>query len=88
MGYIRTIKYKTEFLHGMGKSVWGFPDGSAVRNPLAMQETRFNPCIGKILWRREWLSIPVFLPREFHGQRSPVGYSPQGLTEVDMTEVT
>ena len=41
----------------------------------ATQETRFDPCIRKILWRREWLSIPVFLPREFHGQRSLVGYS-------------
>ena len=26
-------------------------------------------------WRREWLTIPVFLPGEFHGQRSLVGYS-------------
>jgi len=25
---------------------------------------------------REWLPTPVFLPREFHGQRSLVGYSP------------
>ena len=25
---------------------------------------------------REWLSIPVFLPGEFHGQRSLVGCSP------------
>ena len=24
-------------------------------------------------WRREWQPTPVFLPREFHGQRSQVG---------------
>ena len=24
-------------------------------------------------WRREWLSTPVFLPRDFHGQRSLAG---------------
>ena len=24
-------------------------------------------------WRRGWLSTPVFLPREFHGQRSLAG---------------
>ena len=24
-------------------------------------------------WRREWLSTPVFLPRDFHGQRSLTG---------------
>ena len=33
-------------------------------------------------------STPVFLPGEFHGQRSLVGYSPWGHTETDMTEVT
>ena len=31
--------------------------------------------IGKIPWRREWQSSPVFLPGESHGQRSLVGYS-------------
>jgi len=25
---------------------------------------------------------PVFLPREFHGQKSPVGYSPWGHKRV------
>ena len=32
----------------------------------------------KIPWRRKWQSTPVFLPREFHGQRSLAGYSPWG----------
>ena len=32
--------------------------------------------------------IPVFLPRECLGQRSLVGYSPQGRQESDMTEAT
>ena len=31
--------------------------------------------VGKIPWRREWLPTPVFLPGEFHGQRSLAGYS-------------
>ena len=31
-------------------------------------------------------STPVFLPEEFHGQRSLVGYSPWGCKESDMTE--
>ena len=35
----------------------------------------FNPLVGKIPWRREWLLPPVFLPREFHGQRSLTDYS-------------
>ena len=29
---------------------------------------------------------PVFLPGEFHGQRSQAGYSPRGCKESDMTE--
>ena len=32
--------------------------------------------VGKILWRRKWQPIQVFLPGESHGQRSPVDYSP------------
>ena len=34
----------------------------------------------------EWLPIPVFLPRELHGQWSLVGYSPWGRKESDTTE--
>ena len=37
--------------------------------------------------RRKWQPTLVFLPRESHGQ-SLVGCCPQGLTELDMTEVT
>ena len=36
----------------------------------------FNPWVGKIPWKREWQPAPVFLPEEFHGQRSLAGYSP------------
>ena len=52
----------------------------------AMQETGFNPWIGKIPWRREWLPTPVFLPGKFHGQRSLTGYSPWGHKKSDVTE--
>ena len=41
---------------------------------------------GKIPWRREWLPTPVFLPGQFHGQRSLVGYSPWGRKELDTAE--
>ena len=34
----------------------------------------FNPCVRKIPWRRKWQPSPVFLPGEFHGQRSLAGY--------------
>ena len=37
---------------------------------------------------RKWQPIPVFLPREFHGQRSLVGNSPQDHKESDTTKAT
>ena len=33
-------------------------------------------------------ALPVFLPRESHGQRSLAGYSPWSHKESDTTEVT
>ena len=56
----------------------------------AVQETqrcRFDHWVRKIPWRRAWQSTPVFLPGEFHGQRSLVGYSPWGGQDSDMTKV-
>jgi len=47
-----------------------------VKNLPAMQETWFDPWVGKILWRRAWKSTPVFMPGESHGQRNLVGYCP------------
>ena len=57
------------------------------KNLPAMQETRFDPWVRKIPWRREWLSTPVFLPGEFHGQRSLAGYSTWGCKESYITEL-
>ena len=37
-------------------------------------------------WRRKWQLTPVFLPGEYHGQRSLVGYRPWGHEESDITE--
>ena len=33
-----------------------------------------------------WQPTPVFLPEEFHEQRSLAGYSPWGCKELDTTE--
>ena len=45
-----------------------------------------NPWVRNIPWGRKWQPTPVFLPGEFHGQRSLVGYSLQGHEELDTTE--
>ena len=47
---------------------------------------RFDFWVRKILWGREWLPTPVFLPEEFHGQRSLTDYSPWGHKKSDTTE--
>ena len=44
------------------------------------------PWSGRPSWRWEWLPTSIFLPGEFHGQRSLAGYSPWGHKESDMTE--
>ena len=47
---------------------------------------KFDPWVRKFSWRRKWQPTPVFLPGEFHEQRSLAGYSPWGCKELDMTE--
>ena len=42
----------------------------------------FEIWVRKIPWRRERLPTPVFLPEEFHGQRTLEGYNPWGLKRV------
>ena len=46
----------------------------------------FIAWFGKILLGRQWLTTPVFLPGESHGQRSLERYSPWGHKQSDMTE--
>ena len=61
---------------------------NVIKNLCAMWRTRFDPWVGKNPWRREWQPTPVFLPREFHGLRSLVGYSPWGRKELDWATTT
>ena len=86
-------KHKISWLIA-NKSVesWASQVALVVKNPPVnagrCKRCGFNPWVGEIPWRREWQSIPVFLPGEFHGQRSLAGYGPWGCKESDMTEVT
>ena len=52
-----------------------------VKNLPAKQETWFDPWVRKIPWRRKWQSSLVFLPGEFHGQRSLAGYKDSEMTQ-------
>ena len=55
-----------------------FPGGTSGKEPTCQcrrcKRHEFSHWFGKILWRRKWQPTPVFLPGEFHGQRSLVGY--------------
>ena len=56
------------------------PDGSSGKESTCQCKRHkrhgFDPWVGKIPWRREWLPTSVFLPGEFHGQGSLADYSP------------
>ena len=66
----------------------GFPsssDGKSIHLQCGLGH--INPWVGKIPLRRKWQLTPVFLPGEFHGQRSLVDYGPRGCKESNMTHV-
>ena len=56
------------------------------KNLPAVRRLGFYPWLGKIPWRRKWLSIPVFLSGECHGQKNLAGYTPRGQKKSDITE--
>ena len=65
----------------------GFPGGSDGKESACNAgDVVFDPWVGKVLCRREWLSTPVFLPGEFHRQKSLMGYSPWGCKDSDKTK--
>ena len=67
--------------------VYGFPlVAQAVKNTPSMQETWVRSLGWEEPLEKGWLSTPVFLPGESHGQRSLAGYSPWGHKELDVTE--
>ena len=64
-----------------------FPGGSdSEASAYKAGDRGFNPWVGKISWRRKWQPTDIVLPGKSHGQRSLVGYSPQGHKQLDTTE--
>ena len=68
------------YLHRGGRS---FPPAKA-----GDKRHGFNPWVGKIPWKSAWQPTLIFWPRESHGQRTLVGYRPQGCKELATTEAT
>ena len=72
------------WLYMVNTRLWSFRASlvaQLVRIHLQCGRPGFDPWVGKIPWRRERLTTPVFWPREFHGL-----FSPWGHKESDMTE--
>ena len=65
-----------------------FVGGSVVKNLPAMQEIRVWSLGQEDPPEEDMQPTLVFLPGEFHGQRSVVGYSPWDCKELDTTEAT
>ena len=57
-----------------------------VKNLPAIQETWVHSLGWEDPLEEEMTTTPVFLPGEFHGQRSLAGYGPRGRKELDITE--
>ena len=71
-GVRRSILGKLDYLKKI-RNIW-----KRVKNACQCRKHEFSPWVGKIPWRTKWLPTPVFLPGEFHGQRSLAGHSPWG----------
>ena len=67
--------FHTSDLARVKKTDWISLVAQRVKNLPAVQAAckGFSPRVRKIPWKGEWLPTPVFLPGEFHGQRSLVG---------------
>ena len=89
--YIQDAK-KAFHLEGLITKIWDFSGGANGKEPTCQcrrnNRCGFDPWVGKILWSRKRQPTPVFLPGEFHGQRSLMCYSPWGHKESGMTEAT
>ena len=80
-------------VHGVEKSWTRLNDfhfhflvAQRVKNPPEMKDTQV-PSLGREdPLEKAWQLTPVFLPGEFHGQRSLVGYSLWDCKESDTTE--
>ena len=80
-------QFPKELLEHPHDLVSGFPQiGISLVAQMVKNLCGLNPWARKIPWRREWQPTQIFLPGEFHGQRSLVGHSLWSPKESDMTE--
>ena len=66
----------------------GFPGGSDSKESACNAGDQVQSLGLEALLEKGIQPTPVFLPGEFHGQRSLASYSPWGCKESDKTETT
>ena len=87
--------YYSNTLYWVLAVCWASLMAQMIKNLPAVQETKVEGrfftiwaiWVRKIPWRRKWQPAPVFLPGEFYGQRSLLGYSPWDCKESDTSEL-
>ena len=75
-------------LHRCTITCFGFLGDSVVKNLPATQEAWVQSLGQTDFLEEEWQPTQVFLPGQSHGQRSLVGYSPQGRKRVQRNLAT
>ena len=91
--FLRTMNWKERHLNwslvlreGNNANLWVSQKLQWQRICLTVQETQrygFDSWVRKIPWNWKWQPTPVFLPGEFHGQRSLAGYNLWDCKELD-----
>ena len=78
--FLALFALNSVFLHDLPNQISQEAEerGLQFRRPLTVPPANAGDLGSLIPWRRARLPTPVFLPGESHGQRSLVGYSPQG----------
>ena len=76
--YIENKTGEDKLMYDSMENKWylGFPGGASGKEPSSQckrHEMQVQSLDWKIPWRRAWQPTPVYLPRESHGQRSPMG---------------
>ena len=66
---------------------WALVVKNLPANAGGLRDPGSDPCVWKLPWMKKRQLTPVLLPGESHGQKSTVGYSPQGFKESAITEV-
>ena len=91
LDYYFCIPLRTPVVCSTGTDNWASQVALAVKNPPSnagnIKDISLIPGLGRSPGGGHDNTRPLFLPGDPHGQRSLVGYSPQGQKELDTTEV-